>query len=61
MNADVRLRRLEAEYEGRVELRFKSFLLRPKPRSEPETAAHAAQALEKFRQYTKGWEKIAKA
>lgn len=59
MNADVRLRRLEAEYEGRVELRFKSFLLRPKPRSEPENAAHAAQALEKFRQYTRGWERIA--
>ena len=59
MNADVRLRRLEAEYEGRVELRFKSFLLRPKPRSEPENAAHAAQALQKFRQYTRGWERIA--
>ena len=59
MNADVRLRRLEAEYEGRVELRFKSFLLRPKPRSEPENAADAAQALEKVRQYTRGWERIA--
>jgi len=44
VNADVRLRRLEAEYEGRVELLFKSFLLRPKPRSEPESAAHAASS-----------------
>lgn len=59
MNADVRLRRLEAEYEGRVELRFKSFLLRPTPRSEPENAERAAEELEKFRQYTRGWERIA--
>jgi predicted DsbA family dithiol-disulfide isomerase len=59
VNADVRLRRLEAEYEGRVELRFKSFLLRPSPRPEPENAEHAAAALEKFRKYTKGWERIA--
>jgi predicted DsbA family dithiol-disulfide isomerase len=56
VNADVRLRRLEVEYEGRLELRFKSFLLRPTPRAEhPDAAA----ALEKFRQYTRGWERIA--
>lgn len=59
MNADVRLRRLEDEYDGRVELEFKSFLLRPQPRSEPESEEHAARALEKFRLYTKGWERIA--
>ena len=59
MNADVRLRRLEREYEGRIELRFKAFLLRPRPRSNPGNAAEAAAALEKFRRYTKGWQRIA--
>jgi predicted DsbA family dithiol-disulfide isomerase len=59
VNADVRLRRLEDEYQGRVELEFKSFLLRPQPRPEPENPQHAAGALEKFRAYTKSWERIA--
>ena len=58
MNADVRLRRLEREYEGRLELRFKAFLLRPTPRPVPGNAAEAAAALVKFRRYTKGWERI---
>jgi len=59
VNADVRLRRLEREYEGRIELRFKAFLLRPTPRPEPENDAGAASALEKFRRYTQGWQRIA--
>lgn len=59
MNADVRLRRLEREYEGRLELRFKAFLLRPTPRSDPRNANEAAEALEKFRHYTQGWQRIA--
>ncbi len=58
VNADVRLRRLEAEYDGRVDLEFKSFLLRPVPRPEPENAEHAAAALEKFRKYTESWQRI---
>ena len=58
MNADVRLRRLEEEYDGRVELEFRAFLLRPKPRSEPESPEHAARALEKFRVYTRSWERV---
>ena len=59
VNADARLRRLESEYAGRVELQFKSFLLRPQPRPEPRDARHAAETLEKFRTYTRGWARIA--
>jgi predicted DsbA family dithiol-disulfide isomerase len=59
VNADVRLRRLEREYAGRVELEWKAFLLRPQPRATPESPEHAARALEKFRQYTKSWEHVA--
>jgi predicted DsbA family dithiol-disulfide isomerase len=58
VNADLRLRRLAAESAGRVEIAFKSFLLRPHPRPEPQDEEEAALALEKFRQYTKGWERI---
>jgi predicted DsbA family dithiol-disulfide isomerase len=47
----VRLRRLEAEFAGKVEIVWKSYLLRPEP-SEPRD-------LEKFRAYTKGWERPA--
>jgi predicted DsbA family dithiol-disulfide isomerase len=42
-----------------VELEFKSFLLRPRPRREPETEEDAGQALEKFRRYTQGWKRMA--
>ena len=59
VNADARLRRLEREYEGRVALELKSFLLRPEPRPEPGDEAQAAAAREKFRAYTRGWERIA--
>ena len=59
VNAAARLGRLEDEYAGRVELEFKSFLLRPHPRPAPANALEAAEALEKFRVYTKGWERIA--
>jgi predicted DsbA family dithiol-disulfide isomerase len=58
VNADVRLRRLEREYQGRIEFEWRSFLLRPRPRPIPETPEHAARALEKFRQYTKSWERV---
>jgi predicted DsbA family dithiol-disulfide isomerase len=50
---------LEREYAGRVELEWKAFLLRPQPRPAPESPEHAARALEKFRQYTKSWERVA--
>ena len=59
MNADVRLRRLEEQYAGRLELEFRAFLLRPEPRPVPENEEHAARALEKFRLYTKSWERVA--
>jgi predicted DsbA family dithiol-disulfide isomerase len=49
--AAVRLRKIEAEFGARVELRWKSFLLRPQP--EPE------RDLEKFRRYTEGWRRAA--
>jgi predicted DsbA family dithiol-disulfide isomerase len=51
----VRWRRLEEEYGDRIELEWKSYLLRPTPRdlSDPITA------LEKFRRYTRGWERVA--
>ena len=58
MNADVRLRRLEEEYDGRIALEFRSFLLRPKPRPAPASEEHRHRALEKFRQYTKSWEHV---
>ena len=54
MNAAVRLRELEEEYQGRVELEWKSFLLRPERRVHRDREA----ALEKFRSYTKGWQRI---
>ncbi len=58
MNADVRLRRLEEEYDGRIALEFRSFLLRPEPRPAPASEEHRHRALEKFRQYTKSWERV---
>jgi predicted DsbA family dithiol-disulfide isomerase len=43
----VRLRRLEVELAGRVEIAWRSYLLRPEP--------NGPRDLEKFRSYTKGW------
>ena len=51
-NASRRLRRLEREYAGRVELRFRSYLLRPNP--SPRTP----ERLEKFVAYTRGWARV---
>jgi predicted DsbA family dithiol-disulfide isomerase len=47
----VRLRELQAEFGEALELRWKSFLLRPRP--EP------GRDLEKFRRYTEGWQRAA--
>jgi predicted DsbA family dithiol-disulfide isomerase len=47
----VRLRELQAEFGDALELRWKSFLLRPRP--EP------GRDLEKFRLYTEGWRRAA--
>jgi len=46
-NATVRLRRLEVELTGRIEITWRSYLLRPEP--------NGARDLEKFRSYTEGW------
>lgn len=46
-NGSVRLRRVEAEFDGAVELVLRSFLLRPTP--DPN------RSLEKFRSYTRSW------
>jgi predicted DsbA family dithiol-disulfide isomerase len=46
-NAAVRLDRLEREADGAVELEWRSYLLRPKPRS--------GRDLERFRAYTRTW------
>ncbi len=46
-NASVRLRHLEQEHAGRVELEWRSFLLRPEP--------HPHRDLERFRAYTRSW------
>jgi len=54
-NASVRLRAIEAEYAGAVELEWRSYLLRPEPRTFPDRAA----ALEKFRGYTESWRRPA--
>jgi predicted DsbA family dithiol-disulfide isomerase len=47
----VRLRRLEVELAGRIEIAWRSYLLRPEP--------NGTRDLEKFRAYTKGWERPA--
>jgi predicted DsbA family dithiol-disulfide isomerase len=46
-NASVRLHRLRDEFAGRVELEWRSFLLRPEPSPDRD--------LEKFREYTRSW------
>lgn len=46
-NGMVRLRAIEREFEGRVTLEWRSFLLRPEPA--------ARRDLEKFRAYTRTW------
>ena len=50
-NASVRWEKLELEFESRIELEWRSFLLRPQP--EP------GRSLEKFRNYTKSWRRPA--
>ncbi len=50
-NASVRLRKLETEYAGAVELDWRSYLLRPERRIHSDSNA----ALEKFRHYTESW------
>lgn len=47
----MRLRRVEAEFAGRVVVEWRSFLLRPHPDSRP--------TLEKFRAYTQSWMRAA--
>ncbi len=49
-NGSVRLETLRDKYHGRVELEFRSFLLRPRP---------GARDLEKFRRYTESWRRVA--
>ncbi len=46
-NATVRLRRLKAEYGDRIEIVWRSFLLRPAPGLQRD--------LERFRAYTRSW------
>ncbi len=50
-NAAVRLERLERTLQGALTLQWKSYLLRPKPRS--------GRSLEKFRAYTESWLRVA--
>jgi len=49
---------LEREYAGRIELVWRAFLLRPRPRPAPESREETARALEKFRAYTRSWEHV---
>ena len=51
----MRWRKVEAEFGDQIELQWKSFLLRPSPRQDEDQAA----ALEKFREYTRSWLKVA--
>jgi predicted DsbA family dithiol-disulfide isomerase len=48
-NASLRLRRVEQEYAGLVELEWRSYLLRPNP------SARSPEKLEKFRAYSRSW------
>ena len=50
-NGSVRLQQLETELEGRIELEFRSFLLRPQP--------SPGRDLEVFRSYTQSWQRPA--
>ncbi len=50
-NGSVRLQRIEEEFAGRVELVFRSYLLRPR--------AGQRRDLERFRAYTRSWERPA--
>lgn len=54
-NADVRLRRVEEEFAGRVEIEWRAFLLRPSPRPVPDSPEAEARALEEFVRYTGSW------
>ncbi len=49
-NGAVRLEKLHQEFEGRVDLEWKAFLLRP--------AARAGRDLERFRDYTQSWLRV---
>jgi predicted DsbA family dithiol-disulfide isomerase len=49
-NGSVRLKTLRERYAGRVELEFRSFLLRPRP---------GERNPEKFRRYTESWRRVA--
>ena len=53
-NGSVRLRALELEYAGRVELEWRSYLLRP----EHKVYSDREKSLEKFRTYTRHWMKV---
>ena len=50
-NGSVRLARLEEEFGDRLQLEFRSWLLRPQPRRR----ATGPEDLEKFRAYTRSW------
>jgi predicted DsbA family dithiol-disulfide isomerase len=52
-NASTRLAAVEARLGEAIELRWRSFLLRPTPR------ARTPEALERFRDYTRGWLRVA--
>ena len=55
-NAAVRLHEVEREFDGLVELEWKSYLLRPQPRrDDPQVDDPTGAALEKFRRYTQSW------
>lgn len=52
-NAATRLAAVEAELAGVLALEWRSYLLRPNPRP------RSAEALERFRTYTQGWQRVA--
>ena len=50
-NVTVRMRRLEAEFAGRIELEWRTYLLRPVKKT--------GRDAERFRRYTEGWQRPA--
>ena len=64
-NAAVRLERLEQEFGEDLEIEWRPFLLRPRPRGgAPAFPAEddpprrvSSEGLERFREYTRGWER----
>jgi predicted DsbA family dithiol-disulfide isomerase len=58
-NAAHRWQQLEREYGDQIELEWRSYLLRPRPRAGLDDPQQRARALARFRGYSQGWKRPA--